>query len=91
MTIAAACLLLAGCATNRHGICNAETRRWSQGEPPVRVIREDEGFCALSMVTGEFNGAGESVRVWVGDDGWWYLGGSSNQKQVAAECVVVRY
>jgi hypothetical protein len=28
-----------------------ETRRWQQGDAPIRLIRKDEGFCALTMVT----------------------------------------
>jgi len=79
---------------NRAPAANAalyETKVWHQGEPPVRLIRKDEGFCALTMVTGSFQGAGESVKVYVGDDGYWYLGGESQQEGVAAECIVVRF
>jgi hypothetical protein len=68
-----------------------ETRTWHQGEAPVRLIRKEEGFCALTMVTGSFQGAGEMVRVYVGDDGYWYLGGESHQEGVAAACIVVRF
>jgi hypothetical protein len=68
-----------------------ETAKWSQGQPPVRLIRVEEGFCALTQVTGSFQGGGESVRVYVGDDGYWYLGGDSQQEGVGAECIVVRY
>jgi hypothetical protein len=67
-----------------------ETRRWQQGDAPIRLIRKDEGFCALTMVTGHFEGAGEMVRVYVADDGYWYLGGDSHQEGVAAECIIVR-
>jgi hypothetical protein len=68
-----------------------ETAKWRQGEPPVRLIRQEEGFCALTQVTGSFQGSGESVRVYVGDDGYWYLGGDSHQEGVGAECIVIRY
>ncbi|HEY3899910.1 MAG TPA: hypothetical protein VGM54_14925 [Chthoniobacter sp.] len=68
-----------------------ETRAWRQGEPPVRLIPKDEGFCALTMVTGHFQGAGEWVKVWIADDGYWYLGGESHQEGVAAECMIVRF
>jgi hypothetical protein len=68
-----------------------ETRTWRQGEPPVKIMRKDEGFCVLSMVTGHFQGGGEYVKVYVGDDGYWYLGGDSHQEGVAAQCIVIRY
>ena len=60
-----------------------ETRRWQQGDAPIRLIRKEEGFCALTLVTGSFQGGGEMVRVYVGDDGYWYLGGDSQQEGVA--------
>jgi hypothetical protein len=68
-----------------------ETRTWRQGEAPIRLIRKEEGFCALTLVTGSFQGGGEMVRVYIGEDGYWYLGGESHQEGVAAECIVVRY
>lgn len=70
---------------------SVETRSWHQGEPPVRLLRKEEGFCALSGVTGHFQGGGEAVRVYLGDDGYWYLGGESQQDDVAADCIVVRF
>ena len=68
-----------------------EFARWEQGQPPVKLIRSSEGFCALTMVRGRCKGGGENVRVWVEEDGFWYLGGHSHQADVSAECVVVRY
>ena len=62
-----------------------ETRRWQQGDAPIRLIRKEEGFCALTLVTGHFQGAGEMVRVYVADDGYWYLGGDSQQEGVAPQ------
>jgi len=73
------------------GNAAVETHAWHQGDAPVRLIRKEEGFCALTLITGSFQGAGEMVRVYVGDDGYWYLGGDSHQEGVAAECIVVRY
>ena len=73
------------------GFGEVETRTWSQGEPPVRLIRKDEGFCALTKITGNFEGGGESVQVHVAEDGYWYLDGTSQQEGVGAECLVVRY
>ena len=68
-----------------------EFSSWRQGEPPVKLIRKDEGFCALTKVTGHFEGGDEGVKVYVGGDGYWYLDGYSEQDNVGAECVVVRY
>ncbi len=68
-----------------------ETHWWHQGEPPVKLIRQEDGFCALTGVTGRFQGGGELVRVYVADDGYWYLVGRSGASDVAAECIVIRY
>ena len=53
---------------------------WQRGGAPVRMISKDEGFCFLSAVGGHFAGGGESVRVYIGEDGFWYLGGSAAQE-----------
>jgi hypothetical protein len=54
---------------------NAEVKeyQWKRGEPKVRMIARSEGFCFLSHVGGHFEGGGESARVTVGPDGYWYL------------------
>ena len=64
---------------------------WKQGEPPHRLIRATDGFCALTTVAGHFQGGGEVVRVYIGEDGYWYIGGDSSQKGVRAECVIVPF
>jgi hypothetical protein len=63
--------------------------RWQQGQPPVKMIHSGQGFAILTLVTGKFEGGGEHVRVYVADDGYWYLGGDSMQKGVAAEAICV--
>jgi hypothetical protein len=65
--------------------------RWNRGDPPVRMIRKDEGVCYLAQVQGKFAGAGESVGVYVDDDGYWYLSGASGQEGVAASAIAVRF
>jgi hypothetical protein len=50
---------------------------WKNGDAPVRMIRTDEGICVLSGISGGLRGEGENVRVYPGDDGYWYLGGRS--------------
>jgi hypothetical protein len=64
---------------------------WHQGSPAKRLIRSDEGFCVLTSVMGHFQGGGETVRVYIGKDGYWYVGGHSMQEGVYAECAIIRY
>lgn len=64
---------------------------WEQGQPPVQLIKSSEGFCVLTKVTGHFQGDGESVKLWIDNDGYWYLGGQSHQTEVGADCAVLRY
>jgi hypothetical protein len=49
--------------------------QWKSGGAPVRMIRTDEGVCLLSGISGGLRGGGEDVRVYPGEDGYWYLGG----------------
>ena len=64
---------------------------WQQGDPPVRLIKRDEGICFLTGVSGQFRGAGEAVALTIESDGYWYLGGHSQAAGVSAECVVLKY
>ena len=70
------------------GFGNVQFREWQQGEPPVKLIRKDEGFCALTGVSGHFQGEGEQIRVYIGEDDYWYLGGKSKQEGIAGTCVI---
>lgn len=65
--------------------------QWKQGDPPLRLIKYTDGICFLTGISGHFLGGGEQVRLWIDSDGYWYLGGQSQQQGVAAECAVVRY
>ncbi len=67
-----------------------ETRTWTQGQPPIRLIKKDEGICTMVNVTGPL-AADESVSVAVGNDGFWYLGGKASQKGVSGICNIIRY
>ena len=64
---------------------------WEQGKPPIQLIKRSEGLCFLTKVSGHFEGEGESVRLWIDKDGYWYLGGDSHQLGVNAECAVLKY
>ena len=52
---------------------------WSRGKPPVTMLHQDQGFCFLSSVAGNFAGFGERVNVQLNKDGFWVLGGGSQQ------------
>ncbi len=64
--------------------------QWERGGAPVRMIRKEEGFCYLTRVNGEFAGMGEQARVYIGDDGYWYLHGTAF-KPLAATAMSVRF
>jgi hypothetical protein len=63
---------------------------WQRGDGAVRMIRKEEGFCYLTRVNGQFAGLGEEARVYIGDDGYWYLSGSA-YKPLAATAMSVRF
>lgn len=48
----------------------------------VRLIHSDEGLCMFSMINGAFSGKGEHARVFIDNDGYWYL--FCETKQVTA-------
>lgn len=54
--------------------------QWQRGEPKVKMIARSEGFCFLSYVAGHFAGAGETARVTIGADGYWYLDCATGQE-----------
>ena len=73
---------------NKHlsglGDLHTETYEWRQGEAPVQMIRVNEGICYLVYVRGKFEGYGEVVSIENTGD-YWYLGGRSEQVDVAAK------
>ena len=44
-----------------------------RGTNSTRLIRVNEGFCALTRITGDLNGNGEWARIRPRDNGFWYL------------------
>jgi hypothetical protein len=60
--------------------------RWSRGQPAIRMIHQDEGFCVLSSVGGGFRGGAEWVRVFVDEEGYWTLAGGA-QRALSAEAI----
>lgn len=62
---------------------HSEEFSWTQGQPPVQMIRVNEGICYLAFIRGKFEGTGESVSIDSRGD-FWFLGGTSQQAGVAA-------
>ena len=66
------------------------TYRWEHNAPPVKMIHKDEGFCYPADVGGAFDGGGEVARVYIGDDGYWYLHGSTSHGFLVVGAVAVK-
>ena len=64
---------------------------WRQGQGATRMIPVSEGVCFLTFVTGRFEGGGEQVRVSRNSEGYWVLGGASQQAGVAAGAACWRF
>ncbi len=66
------------------------TYRWEHNSPPVKMIHKADGFCYLADVGGAFNGGGEVARVYIGDDGYWYLHGSTAHGFLVVGAIAVK-
>ena len=64
--------------------------RWQHGDPPIRLLPAERGFCYVSGISGNFAGGGEAVRVYV-DDGSWYIGGQSCQPGLWVEATCITW
>ncbi len=89
-------LVAAGPATAPSGlgdVVSAEYAQyeWKNGDKPVRMLKRDEGFCFLTEIGGHFAGAGEVVRVYIGEDGYWYLAGESGQAELWGKAMSVKF
>src|SRR5579862_3643972 len=75
------------------GVISAEYTQyeWKNGDKPIRMLKRDEGFCFLTEIGGHFAGAGEVVRVSIGDDGYWYLAGASGQDELWGKAMGVKF
>ena len=67
-----------------------KTFEWEHNAAPVKMIHKDEGFCYLADIGGAFNGGAEVARVYVGDDGFWYLHGSTGQGFMVIRAITVK-
>jgi hypothetical protein len=63
---------------------------WKRNAAPVKMISKDEGYCFLTEIGGHFAGGGESVKVYIGEDGFWYLGGGAFQ-DIWAKAMSVKF
>lgn len=64
--------------------------RWSHGDSAIRLLPADKSFCYVSGIGGNFEGGGESVRIWV-DDGTWWVGGYSCQPSLWVEVTCIEF
>lgn len=67
-----------------------KTYRWEHNAAPVKMIHKDEGFCYLADIGGAFNGGGEVAKVYIGDDGFWYLHGSTSHGFLVVGAMAVK-
>lgn len=69
-----------------------ETHEWKEHDPPLKLIKKDEGFCTISGIGGAFNGGGEAAVLYIGDDGYWYLRGQTGAGflRITATCVKLK-
>ncbi|VAW31130.1 Phage tail fibers [hydrothermal vent metagenome] len=58
---------------------------WAQGEGEVKMGHSDKCMAFLTHIQGYFKGKGEAVWVYIGEGGYWYLGGDSKQQSIRAK------
>ena len=46
---------------------------WKLGQPNVRLIQKNKGFCFLAAISGRFEGYGEAAGVHLENGGFWSL------------------
>jgi hypothetical protein len=68
---------------------NIAEQAWKVGDPPVKLLKKEEGFAVLSGITGNFVGLGEEVQISLADDGVWCLQGRSGQSELAAKATTI--
>lgn len=67
-----------------------KTYQWEHNAAPVKMIHKEEGFCYLADIGGAFHGGAEVARVYVGDDGFWYLHGNTGQGFLVVRAIAVK-
>ncbi len=66
------------------------TFQWEHNAAPVKMIHKDEGFCYLADIGGAFDGGAEVARVYISDDGFWYLHGSTGREFLVVRAIAVK-
>lgn len=66
----------------------SETFTWSKGQAEKRMTKSDHSACFLTLISGYFYGGGEIVHTYVAN-GYWYLGGAAEARDVRAEAVCI--
>jgi hypothetical protein len=66
------------------------TYEWQHNAAPVKMIHKDEGFCYLADIGGAFDGGAEVARVYIGDDGFWYLHGTTGRGFLVVRATAVK-
>ena len=61
----------------------SEEYEWKKGEPAKRMTRADRTVCFLTLISGDFNGPGEVVRI-TQSGNYWMLGGEAPAAGVRA-------
>ncbi len=61
---------------------------WNQGWGDTPMRPHADHFCFLTRVSGNFDGAGEMVRIYQ-NGSYWYLGGTSQQAGVSANATCI--
>lgn len=62
---------------------------WEAGQPPVKMLHKNQGFCYLIAISGAFNGGGEHAQITLEPDGHWYLKGVTHQGALFLQAVGV--
>ena len=66
------------------------TYEWQHNGAPVKMIHKDVGFCYLADIGGAFDGGAEVARVYVGEDRFWYLHGSTGRGFLVVRAIAVK-
>ncbi len=67
----------------------ANESSWKLGQPNVKLIPRNLGFCFLSSVSGHFGGYNDAAGVRLANDRFWWLDASSGQEALSAKAISI--